>query len=67
MLLATGVALIAYALYKLSTNHSRYFEDRRVKYKGAFSGIKNLCGMFFGKKDFFEIIHEMYNSFPREP
>lgn len=66
LLLAIGLALIAYAFYKLSTSTSRYFEERNVKHSGGFSAIRNLFQMFSGSFDSLEMSKRMYNAFPDE-
>lgn len=66
LLLATGVALIVYAIYRLSTNSAQYFEERNLKYVGALIGMKNFFGMFMGRSDFFQMTQRLYNAFPNE-
>lgn len=66
LVLATGVALIVYALYKLSTNSAQYFEERNLKYIGAFTGMRNFFDMFMGRNDFLVMTQRMYNAFPNE-
>lgn len=67
LLLATGIALIAYAFYKLSTNNAQYFKERNIKYSGAISGVRNMVRVLFGRIDFLEMSQKMYNAFPDEP
>lgn len=66
-LLVIGIALIAFVFYKLSTNHSRYYEERNIKYKGVAQSIKNMYSIFSGKYDVFQIAQNMYSLFPDEP
>lgn len=66
LLLATGIVLIAYAFYKLSTNNARYFKERNIKYAGALSGLRNMVRVVLGKIDFLEMTQKMYNAFPDE-
>lgn len=66
LLLATGVALLAYGFYKLSTNGSRYFEERNLKYIGILSGLQDMIGMLSGRKNFLELVQKVYYTFPDE-
>lgn len=66
-LLVIGIALTVFMLYKLSTNHARYYEERNIKYKGVVHTITNMYNIFSGKYDGFQIAQNIYNLFPDEP
>lgn len=67
LILTTGVLLIAYAFYKLSTNNAKYFEERNLKYKGVLTLLKNQMSLSFGKTDVFTVIQNMYDAVPDVP
>lgn len=67
LILTTGVLLIAYAFYKLSTNNAKYFEERNLKYKGVLTLLKNQMSVSFGKMDVFTLIQNMYDAVPDVP
>lgn len=67
LILTTGVLLIAYAFYKLSTNNAKYFEERNLKYKGVLTLLKNQLSVSFGKIDVFTLIQKMYDEVPDVP
>lgn len=64
--LTVGVVLIAYAIYKFTTNNAQYFEERNLKYRGAVTTIYGLYKVIFGKMDAFEMNEGAYNEFPDE-
>lgn len=67
LLLTTGIVLIAYAFYKLSTNSAKYFEERNLKYKGVVTLLKNQLSLVMGKVDIFAMIQNLYDAFPDVP
>ncbi len=66
LLLTIGVALIAYAFYKSSTNSARYFEERNLKYVGLLAGLPNIYKMIFKKTDILELSLKGYDLYPNE-
>lgn len=67
LLLTTGIVLITYAIYVLSTRGARYFEERNLKYDGVITGIRRFFDFFFGKTDVFTFSQNCYNEFPDQP
>lgn len=65
-LLIIGVALIAYALHKWTTNCARYFEERNLKYVGLSTALRNLSAIVFKRTDILELSLQTYNEFPNE-
>lgn len=66
IIVATGVALIAYVFYNLFTKSARYFEERNLKYRGAFAHIKSLLSTSFGRTDVLSMTLDSYAAFPDE-
>lgn len=66
-LLLTSAILIAYSIYRLSTNSAKYFEERNLKYVGAKSLPKGLLTILLAKADIFSIIKRMYDAIPDVP
>lgn len=67
ILLAVGIGLIVYALYILSTNHAKYFEDRNLKYVGMFSFLKGIIAAIMGRIDVLSMVKNMYDAVPDDP
>lgn len=65
-LLVTGVALIAYKLYKLSAFYVEFFEKQNIKYVGVCLGIKNFFEVMFNRCNFVDFTQKLYNDFPNE-
>lgn len=67
ILLVVGViGLIIYAIYKLTTKRARYFEERKLKYIGPWSGFGSLFSLILRKFDVIDLTKQMYNRFPDE-
>lgn len=67
LLLTTGIVLIAYAFYVLSTKSAKYFEDRNLKYIGVGGFLKTLALASIKGTNFLTMITDMYNAFPDVP
>lgn len=67
LLLTTGIVLIAYAFYKLSTNNAKYFEERNLKYRGVLTLLKNQMSLSFGKTDILSMVKGIYDAVPDAP
>lgn len=65
-LVVIAFALIAYMLYKLSSNHAQYFEQRNLKYISVAATLKNLLGMVTHRYDLLEFSRKIYDQFPNE-
>lgn len=66
VLIAIGVALIAYVFYQLSRNNAQYFEKRKLKYIGVGGTMRNLIKLAFRRIDTMELHQTVYNAFPKE-
>lgn len=64
VLLAVCIALIAYKIHKLSTNHSKYFKERHLECRGILFTLRNMLSVFFGKSNAFLMSQNMYNACP---
>lgn len=67
ILLATGVVLIAYAFYILSTNSAKYFEERNLKYTGLRGFLENFASASFCGTNFQTMAKNMYDAMPDVP
>lgn len=66
-LLVVGViGLITFAYHRMSTNQSRYFEERNLTYSGGLLGFRNIFYLIFRRRDIFELTLEMYDKFSKE-
>lgn len=65
-LVVIAFALIAYMLYKLSSNDAQYFEQRNLKYISVAATLKNLFGMMLRRYDMMEFSRKIYDQFPNE-
>lgn len=67
VLVAVALALIAYYLNKLSSNHAQYFEKRNLKYTSAAVTLRNFFKMALRRVDVMEFNRSIYSYFPNEP
>lgn len=67
LLLTFGIVLIAYAIYKLTTENAQYFGERNLKYRSTFVSVRDTFSMFLGATNVFDFTQKLYNSFPDEP
>lgn len=66
VLLAAGVALLLYVLFKWATTNDNYWAERNVKYLKPYFLVGNTFGIFTSKYGWAEFGPQLYNSFPRE-
>lgn len=67
LLLTVGVGLIGYALYILSTNNAKYFEERNLTYVGMLPFLKGILKATFGRIDVLSMVKNMYEAVPDDP
>lgn len=66
ILLASGVALILYAIFKLATQDRDYFTKRGIKQMKPYLLFGNSGGFISKKYTAPEFAAMMYNAFPNE-
>lgn len=67
LILALGILLISYAIYKYQSINRQYFEERNVKYLGLSFSLYNIYAMIFGRIDVLQFVKRHYDSLPDEP
>ena len=64
--LLTGIALIAYGIYKWVTLNYDYFEKRGIVHLKPSFLFGNTANLFLRKNNMYEFSTNLYNSFPSE-
>lgn len=66
ILLAIGIGLILYAIYKWGTLPYNYWETRNVKFLKPTFLLGNTSGFMMGKYSLMDYANILYESFPNE-